>query len=156
MNEYDDLHYAGFWVRLGANLLDTVILIALSLPVLLLAYGKAYLEPEPLIHGPLDIFVNFILPPILVIAFWYYKAATPGKIAVSARIVDAETGERASLGQLIGRYFAYLLSAVPLGLGFLWIAFDRRKQGWHDKLSGTVVVRSTAGRTEAVRFSMAR
>ncbi len=60
---------------------------------------------------------------------------------VSAKIVDAKTGQPASTGQLIGRYFAYIVSTLPLMLGFIWIAFDPRKQGWHDKLAGTIVVR---------------
>ena len=45
------------------------------------------------------------------------------------------------MGQLIGRYFGYLLSVIPFGLGLLWVAFDKKKQGWHDKMSGTIVVR---------------
>jgi len=54
---------------------------------------------------------------------------------------------------LIGRYFGYFLASIPLGLGLLWVAFDKRKQGWHDKLAGTVVIRET--RPEPVRFNRA-
>jgi len=57
-----------------------------------------------------------------------------------------------SLGQAIGRYLAYFVSALVLGLGFIWIAFDTRKQGWHDKLAGTVVVRARKQATERVSF----
>jgi len=60
---------------------------------------------------------------------------------VRAKIVDARTGGKPSTGQLIGRYFGYYLSMIPLFLGFIWVAFDKRKQGWHDKLAGTVVIR---------------
>ena len=59
----------------------------------------------------------------------------------SAIIVDAKTFGRPSNRQLIGRYLGYYVSILPLGFGFLWIAFDKRKQAWHDKLAGTVVVR---------------
>lgn len=52
-------------------------------------------------------------------------------------IVDVKTGNAASTGQLIGRYLAYYVSLLPFGLGFIWVAFDERKQGWHDKLAGT-------------------
>ncbi|MGA7985503.1 MAG: RDD family protein [Burkholderiales bacterium] len=38
------------------------------------------------------------------------------------------------------RFLGYFVSIVPLGLGFLWIAFDRKKRGWHDLIAGTVVV----------------
>jgi uncharacterized RDD family membrane protein YckC len=71
---------------------------------------------------------------------------------VSARVVDAKTGNSLSVGQSIGRYLAYFVSTIPLCLGFLWIAFDPRKQGWHDKLAGTVVVRSKQRATERVVF----
>ena len=77
------------------------------------------------------------------LSFWYFFQATPGKMAVKTKIVDAKTGEPPHMGQYIGRYFAYILSALACGLGFLWIAWDSRKQGWHDKLAGTVVIQST-------------
>ena len=55
-------------------------------------------------------------------------------------IVDANTLSAPSTSQNIIRYLGYFISFLPLGLGFLWIAFDKRKQGWHDKLAGTVVI----------------
>jgi uncharacterized RDD family membrane protein YckC len=79
----------------------------------------------------------------MVIIFWIVKSATPGKILLELSIVDAETGGKPSNGQLIGRYFAYYISVLPLMLGFIWVGFDKRKQGWHDKLAGTVVVRQS-------------
>ena len=62
-------------------------------------------------------------------------------MAISARVVDAKTGGRLTVGQSIGRYLGYFVSTIPFGLGLLWVAFDPKKQGWHDKLAGTVVVR---------------
>jgi uncharacterized RDD family membrane protein YckC len=61
---------------------------------------------------------------------------------VKVKIVDAKTGEQPSTGQCIGRYFAYFVSSIPLGLGIIWVAFDKRKRGWHDMLAGTVVIRN--------------
>ena len=81
-----------------------------------------------------------MLPAVATILFWKARQATPGKMALSLKIVDAQTGQPMSTGQAIGRYFAYFVSAIGLMLGYLWVAFDRRKQGWHDKLAGTVVV----------------
>ena len=75
------------------------------------------------------------------ILFWRFRGATPGKMLTKAKIVKASNLGQPSTGQLTGRFFAYLVSFVPACLGFLWIAFDKRKQGWHDKLAGTVVVR---------------
>ena len=136
-----ELVYAGFWVRLWASLIDSMLLCVIIYPILLSTYGWDYLVSDDIIHGPTDFLLSWVAPAIAVILFWIYKAATPGKMAVSARIVDAATGRPASTGQYIGRYFAYYLSMLPLFLGFLWVAFDSRKQGWHDKLAGTVVIK---------------
>ncbi len=133
--------YVGFWARVLATLIDSVLIMAITLPPLLAIYGLAYLENDEAISGLADILISNILPMIVVILFWAKKQATPGKMAVSARIVDAETGGKPSKKQCVGRYFAYILSAIPLGLGFLWVAFDAKKQSWHDKLAGTVVVK---------------
>ena len=133
--------YVGFWARVLATLIDSVLIMAITLPPLLAIYGLAYLENDEAISGLADILISNILPMILVILFWAKKQATPGKMAVSARIVDAQTGKAPSVKQCVGRYFAYILSAIPLGLGFLWVAFDAKKQSWHDKLAGTVVVK---------------
>lgn len=73
--------------------------------------------------------------------FWIKKQATPGKLMLSAKIVDARTGDKPKASQYIVRYLAYYLSAIALCLGSVWVAFDKRKQGWHDKLAGTVVIR---------------
>ena len=72
---------------------------------------------------------------------------------IRASIVDAKTGGKPSLGQLVGRYFSYFLSALPLGLGIFWVGWDAKKQGWHDKLAGTLVVRPADPGTNAVQFS---
>ena len=133
--------YVGFWARVLATLIDSVLIMAITLPPLLGIYGLSYLENNEAVSGLADILISNILPMILVILFWTKKQATPGKMAVSAKIVDAETGKAPSVKQCVGRYFAYILSALPLGLGFLWVAFDSKKQAWHDKLAGTVVVK---------------
>src|SRR5262249_26252078 len=85
---------------------------------------------------------SFLLTAIAIIVFWIYKSATPGKMIFSARIVDAQSGGPITTGQAIGRYFAYYVSIFTLFLGFLWIAFYPRKPGFHDKLAGTVVIRT--------------
>mgnify|MGYP006298777809 CR=1 FL=1 len=85
--------------------------------------------------------------------FWPLTQATPGKMAIRARTVDADGREKPTTGKFIGRYFGYLVSILPLGLGIIWVGIDRRKQGWHDKLARTVVVQDT--RPEPVRFSKA-
>lgn len=137
-----ELEYVGFWPRVGASVIDSILQILITSPILIAIYGWSYYGPDkPLIAGPADFLVSWLLPSVAVILFWIYRQATPGKMAVSARVVDAETGEAMSVGQSIGRYLAYFVSVLPLCLGLFWVAFDPRKQGWHDKLAGTVVVR---------------
>ena len=149
--ENNQLEYVGFWARVGAVLIDTVLLMAIEFPLLLAFYGSAYFTADNSIQGPVDFMLDFVFPTVATILFWFWKQATPGKMALSAKIVDAETGKEPSIAQYIGRYFAYIISAIPFCLGFIWVAFDSKKQGWHDKLAGTVVVRSKI-RTEEVKF----
>lgn len=133
--------YGGFWIRVGAALLDSIWLIALTLALGWMIYGAIYLQSTAFVMGYADFFISYVLPFVLTMLFWYYKSATPGKMLLGLRIVDAATLGKPSKGQLVGRYFAYYLSGLPLFLGFLWVAWDKRKQGWHDKLAGTLVVR---------------
>ena len=137
-----EFQYVGFWTRVLASLIDTVFLAAIIYPLLYAFYGSAYfdLTETRLVIGPADFLLSYVLPAIAIIVLWLIKEATPGKMLVSAKIVDAKTGGPISTGQAIGRYLGYYVSLLPLGLGFLWVAFDKRKQGWHDKLAGTVVV----------------
>lgn len=149
------LEYAGFWARTGASIIDTILMMLITTPLLVSIYGWSYFTSEDLgiVAGPGDFLISWVLPAIAVILFWIFKQATPGKMAISAKIVDATTGEPASTAQLVGRYFAYFVSIVPLFLGLFWVAFDKRKQGWHDKLAGTVVIKKINTGPEPVRFN---
>lgn len=147
-----ELEYAGFWIRVWASIIDTLLLGIVVYPLLTAVYGDAYWGRTDFIHGPMDVLISWVLPAAAVIAFWVARQATPGKMAISARIVDARTGNNPSTGQLLIRYLGYFVSSIPLGLGLFWVAFDARKQGWHDKMAGTVVVRKKAGSTRPVEF----
>ena len=147
-----ELKYVGFWRRVLASLIDTVLVAMVIYPILYGLYGKEYFASEHLVAGVGDFIMTHIFPAIAVIVFWIYRSATPGKMAIRAKIVDAKTGRPPSTKQLIGRYLAYYISTIPLCLGFLWIAWDPKKQGWHDKLAGTVVVRPKGGGTMKVVF----
>jgi uncharacterized RDD family membrane protein YckC len=151
----DDLEYVGFWLRVGAALIDSLLVAIICFPLATWIYGWGYWTVGTLIQGPADVFINWVLPAVAILLFWIYRQATPGKIAIGARIVDAETGAAPSTRQLIGRYLGYYVSILPLMLGLIWVAFDPRKQGWHDKLAGTVVVRPRNRRTAPVRFGPA-
>jgi uncharacterized RDD family membrane protein YckC len=135
--------YAGFGRRITAFVLDSLIYglvwaVTLQLvlgPEALVRYGEA-VHTE---HLGVIVLEN-ALPALVTILFWVLVGATPGKFLTSCEIRCVSTGRRPGPMRAIVRYLSYLVSALPLGLGFLWVIWDRRKQGWHDKIAGTVVV----------------
>jgi len=137
----ENTNYAGFWIRLGASLIDVLLMLIVVAIPLSFIYGEQYWLGEQLVYGVWDVLLNYVLPICATIWFWLRFLATPGKMITKLKVVDAKTGGKMSLGQAIGRYFAYLVAMLPLFLGFIWIGFDEKKQGWHDKLAGTVVIR---------------
>ncbi len=146
----EDKEYAGFWIRFGAALIDMVVMFIIIVIPLFFIYGEALFLEDKQIHGFWDFMLSYVVPCVGTIWFWLKYRGTPGKMATKLEIVDAVTGNSMSTGQAIGRYFAYILAVLPLCLGFIWVGIDKRKQGWHDKLAGTVVVRNL--HKEAVQF----
>lgn len=134
--------YVGFWARVGAAIIDSILMAIVLVPILNVFYGGVDYEDLAKMSSPANILLNGLLPAIVVILFWVWRDATPGKMVIGAKIVDAKTGGKPSTGQFIGRYLSYYISSFVLLLGFIWVGFDAKKQGWHDKLAGTVVVRS--------------
>lgn len=142
--------YAGFWLRVGAAFIDTVLLLLVIVPMLAAIHGWNYfLRQDAGMFSPLDFLINWILPAVVVIVFWLKVQATPGKMALSCKVVDAKTGNTLSMGQALIRYLGYFVSIIPLGLGLIWVGIDARKQGWHDKIAGTLVIRSRKRVAEA-------
>jgi uncharacterized RDD family membrane protein YckC len=151
----DAIRYAGFWIRCVASVIDTLIVSMIVGPMLWKVYGAGYFQDyvdlmqgridlaadRPFFAGPADFWISLVLPAVGVVLFWIARQATPGKMALSLRIVDADRLAPLSRRQAIVRYLGYYVSTLPLLLGFFWIVFDPRKQGWHDKLARTVVIR---------------
>jgi uncharacterized RDD family membrane protein YckC len=139
-----DFEYVGFWPRVGASIIDSIILVPILGLLLWMVYGASYFDDANEEHyaGPMELVIMYVLPAIGSIVLWLKILATPGKMAINAKIVDAKTGEPMGTAQAIIRYLCYYVSMLPLFLGFIWIAFDSKKQGWHDKIAGTVVVRT--------------
>ena len=82
----------------------------------------------------------YILIPIAyTIGFWMWKSATPGKMLLKLKIVQ-ENGNTLDIKTALIRYFSYILSGIVIFLGYIWIGFDAKKQGWHDKIAKTYVV----------------
>ena len=141
--------YVGFWARFAANFLDGILISIFVSPASIYIgnlisrdrfFGYSGGIRESGVVAIVFYSVLYILSQVILLVLWSKKQASIGKMAISAKIVDAKTGKAPTKKQLIGRYFAYMLSGFPLGIGFLWIAFDPKKQGWHDKLAGTAVV----------------
>lgn len=150
----DDYEYVGFWIRFAASMIDTALVLCVTTPLLAKIYGWGYFlgETPGLIAGPADLLISWVLPAVAIIAFWLARQATPGKMVFKAKVVDARTGGRLTLGQSLVRYLGYFVSTIPLGLGLIWVGIDAKKQGWHDKLARTVVIRAKPRETESVRF----
>jgi uncharacterized RDD family membrane protein YckC len=151
-DQADDLEYAGFWMRTGAAIIDTLLIGVIVFPALTAIYGATYWSSSRLIQGPADFLLSWVAPAVAVVLFWIARQATPGKMAIGARIVDAKTGNKPTSAQLVIRYLGYYVAMIPLFIGIFWVAFDPRKQGWHDKIAGTVVVRKRSGTARPVRF----
>jgi len=155
------MKYAGFWIRFWASVIDTFIMLLVLTPLIISIYGMNSMSMEMSsenmssysysysIDSGGSFFLNYILPAMVIIAFWFFKSATPGKMLTKLTIVDAKTGKKPTIVQFLLRYLGYFLSSIFL-LGFIWVAFDRRKQGWHDKIARTVVVQNL--KEEEVHF----
>ena len=99
-------------------------------------------------HGPLGFLVAFVSgPPVFLIialayfaGLWAWKGTTIGGIVLKLHVVRCDGQPVTFLAALV-RGLAAALSVIVLFLGFLWIAWDHDKQGWHDKIAGTIVVR---------------
>ena len=142
--------YAGFWIRMGAYALDYMVgvvlgiviafLLMLPLGILLGILGRTLPEGFGSLVGAL-----IGLP----IAWAYYALfesskyqGTPGKLALGLRVTD-EAGNRISVGRATGRYFSKFLSALLLCIGYVMIGTSARKQGLHDRIAHTLVLRKT-------------
>lgn len=148
-----DRHYGGFWRRLYAFAIDKFILGIIGM--ILFFVGTTALglgispydmaaDPEALMELGGKVFLLYQAVTLLLdMAYFTYfhgtTGQTPGKRIMGLRVVQ-ETGEPIGLGTGFLRWVGYIVSALPMLMGFLWAGADRRKQGWHDKIAGTVVI----------------
>jgi len=137
-----ELRPAGFWRRAAAFGVDWLWLFCVTGALSWIVFGTALPLPGTA-SGAASTGVQVIhelLPAAVCVIGWTAYGTTPGKLLLELRVVDARHGGRPSLVQSLLRYVGYFVSALPLGLGFVWIVFDRRKQALHDKLARTRVI----------------
>lgn len=123
----------GFGARLGAWLLDSV----------LLWLGGVMLSSVLWTLGDLVLFMVWGGHVVYFAILDAEGRQTVGKRAAGVRVVTASSGEPISIGQGFGRALAKILSGIPFALGYLWAAWDPKRETWHDKLAGTAVVRAS-------------
>ncbi len=147
----DNVQYAGFWDRFMAFLPDLIVQALISAPLLYLMIRSDLLavatDPYAVLEllreagdSTTGILLNYVLPALYFVLFWKFKAATPGKSVVGMTVVDADTGGKPTTARLVIRYLGYWLNVLTFLIGFFWVAFDKRKQGLHDKMARTVVI----------------
>jgi uncharacterized RDD family membrane protein YckC len=146
--------YGGFWIRLLALLIDSVVLTLLDaiggfivgavIGILIAAATSGGATPGT--YRSAGVFIGFVTSNIIS---WLYFAlfessrlrGTPGKRALGLAVVDLN-GQRISFGRASGRYFAKILSGLILGIGYIMAAFSEKKRALHDRLAETYVIRA--------------
>ena len=146
--------YGGFWRRFFAFLIDKAIIYAFSINicvVVILAVGlgsdmRTIMSSTPQeISGrigafmSLCVFLSLLTDMIYFTLFHGIAGQTPGKMLFRLQVIEA-SGVPITKGTAFLRWVGYLISGLFFFLGFLWVAFDRKKQGWHDKIAMTSVV----------------
>jgi uncharacterized RDD family membrane protein YckC len=145
--------FAGFWRRLVAYLIDDALLTGLYYclegfgVINVIAHAMGYVAgryfrtvgPPPAV--PLLSGLLLLVDIVYRVGFWTWRGQTPGKMLLGIKIVKTD-GTPVTFGKALVRYVGTWISGLALCLGYLWVGFDSRKQGWHDKIAGTYVVRA--------------
>ncbi|MBA7609424.1 hypothetical protein ES703_16615 [subsurface metagenome] len=143
------VEYAGFWIRLVAYIIDWIVIWIIS--AILGGIFWMFTFPIWALGAPWDEvtrpfwLMNFPTWPLAAayfICFWARRGETPGMMALKIRVVHADgTLLKWDWGAALLRFLGYIICWITLGLLFLWVAFDSRKQGIHDKFADTYVVK---------------
>lgn len=147
--------FAGFWRRLIAYLIDSTItaivfFILFMIAVMAFFFGSIsgnnsglfadLMYPE--MTSSYVFFIWIFYEAVSIAYFTYFHGTTgrtPGKMFLGLQVISTE-GAPISFGIAFLRAVGYLVSGALFNLGFIWIAFDKKKQGWHDKIAATVVI----------------
>jgi uncharacterized RDD family membrane protein YckC len=136
-------HYAGFWVRFLALVLDAIVLGIVSAALIPLTGSQMFTTTT---NGVVT--VNYasnawstLIGLVYFIGLWSWRGQTLGMMPFNMRVVGVADGKKIDVLRGLLRYVGFIISVIPLFLGLIWAAFDSRKQGWHDKIASTVVIR---------------
>jgi len=143
--------FAGFWVRLLAFIIDVIILgifYWVFNGIWGLASGTGWMggsTPDPFTEVPegswlVGSLVLFVVVVAYLICFWGWRGQTPGKMALRLKIIRSD-GSDLGWGIATLRFLSYIISILPAFIGYIWVAFDAYKQGLHDKMADTYVIR---------------
>ncbi len=134
---------AGFWVRVAAFLLDSVAVTVLQfvLGFVLALIVQGITDPDPRLIESIARLFGTVLAITYYVYFTGYCGQTPGKMALKIKVIRTDGGDvsygRAALREVLGKF----LSGILLGIGYLMVAFTKEKQGLHDKIADTYVVK---------------
>jgi len=131
-------HLGGFFIRVAAYIVDAVLV--LIIPFVLGTLAGLTGEKDRTI-GASVLIVAALIAYLAYFPYFWTRGATPGMRLFGLRVVDAETMDPISGGQAVLRLIGLWLSFLVVYLGVLWVLIDNRKQGWHDKLASTLVLR---------------
>lgn len=145
------LEPGGFWRRFAATFIDGIILSVMRSVVLIpLAMVMGISQRPGATNGLAQVLILQLLNIVVIIVFayfyygWFYanKGASPGKMVLGLKVVDATKGTHIGYGKAVLREtIGKFLSGIILGIGFFMAAFTDRKQALHDMIAGTRVVR---------------
>ena len=144
-----NVQYVGFGRRLVAGLIDVILMLALGAAVVApgLLAGAAWgreMDPSALSWGSgSEILAGTLLGVFTLgqVLLWFALKGTPGMLLMGCLVLDARNGRRLALGRCLLRGIGLWLGLLALGAGLLWIVTDPRRQGLHDKLARSVVVK---------------
>jgi uncharacterized RDD family membrane protein YckC len=137
--------YAGFVSRLLAYGIDLTVITVMLIVIGWLAdmvgriFPSLIFDPSTFLQVTLAGLVAIVTAGIYYLFFWTLIGQTPGKMLLGLKIISLD-GSRLTLWQALRRFIGYFLSALALYGGYWWVLIDNRRQGWHDKLAGTIVV----------------
>jgi uncharacterized RDD family membrane protein YckC len=133
--EKQHLNYAGFGIRFVAVFIDGILLQIVQIALSYMLYGNWSFGDEPLEVTLAGLFLGIAY----TVGMQSSKTqGTLGKMAVGIKVGD-ENGNRITALNALGRYLASFISAITIGIGYLMVIWDDKKQGLHDKLAGTYV-----------------